>query len=237
MIGDKRSIIGTRFLIPKESVRHVRLVSKNDRGGFLLLLSGSLFLLLSALPARAKVAVDFDPNLDFLKFKTFAYIGGVENLDKMQLNPDLLKNRIHRSVTRELTTKGLREVTPEENPDLVVRYWVNTQTDANVSTSAHWGVYGPYYGYHWGAVYNSMSASTTRQGTLAIELIAGKTRDLAWRMFASAKLTETDPEKIWKTADDNIKNAFNDYPPTPKAIESKKKEWAKEETVKIPSQP
>jgi hypothetical protein len=35
------------------------------------------------------------------------------------LNPNQLNNQIHRAVTRELTAKGLREVKPEENPDLV----------------------------------------------------------------------------------------------------------------------
>jgi hypothetical protein len=220
-------------------MRQVGLLPENDRWRLLLLLRGCLSLLLFALPAAAKVATDFDPSLDFSKYKTFAYIGGVENLDRMQMNPDLLGNRIHRSVTRELTSKGLREVTPEENPDLVVRYWVDTQVDANVSTgsSTNWGVYGSYYGYHWGSIYSSMTAYSTRQGTLGIELINAKTKDLAWRMFASAKLYHTDPDKIWKTADDNIKNAFNGYPPSPKATETKKKEWAKEDAAKKPSQP
>ena len=223
----------------KESMRQVRLVPKYDRWRLLLLLRGCLFLLLFALPAAAKVATDFDPNLDFSQYKTFAYIGGVEKLDRMQMNPDLLGNRIHRSVTRELTAKGLREVTPEENPDLVVRYWVDTQVDANVSTgsSANWGAYGSYYGYHWGPMYDSMTAYSTRQGTLGIELINPKTKDLAWRMFASAKLYHTDPDKIWKTADDNIKKAFDNYPPSPKDIEAKKKEWAKEDAAQKPSQP
>ena len=220
-------------------MRAVTPLPENDRWRLLLLLRVCVFLLLFVLPAAAKVATDFDPNLDFSKYKTFAYIGGVENLDRMQMNPDLLGNRIHRSVTRELTTKGLREVTPEENPDLVVRYWVDTQVDANVSTgsSTNWGVYGSYYGYHWGPIYDSMTAYSTRQGTLGIELINAKTKDLAWRMFASAKLYHTDPDKIWKTADDNIKNAFSGYPPSPKAIEGKKKAWAKEDAAKKPSQP
>jgi hypothetical protein len=216
----------------------IRLPSKKDRWRALLLLAALLFLSLYPLPATAKTAIDFNPNLDFSQFKTFAYIGGVEQLLRLQLNPDLLNNRIHRSVTRELTTKGLREVKPEENPDLVVRYWVNGQTtDVNVATNANWGVYGSYYGYHWGFIYYSMDTSTTHQGTLGIELIDAKARDLAWRMFASAKLYDIDPDKIWKTADANIKKAFNGYPPSPKAIEAKKKQWAKEDAAKKPSQP
>ncbi len=43
--------------------------------------SAEFFLLLAAVllfahPAVAKIAIDFDPNLDFSKFKTFAFIGG-----------------------------------------------------------------------------------------------------------------------------------------------------------------
>ena len=79
-------------------------------------------------------------------------------------------------------------------------------------------------------------ASHTHQGTFSIELIDASSHDLAWRMFASVKILHTDPDKIWKTADQNIKNAFKRYPPSPKDIEAKKKQWAKEDTLK-PSQP
>jgi hypothetical protein len=217
-------------------MKWIRLVSGNNRRRLLLLLAG-LLLLLSALPAAAKLAVDFNPNLDFSKFKTFAFIGGVEQLVRMQVNPDQLNNRIHRAVTRELTSKGLREVKPEENPDLVVRYWVNSEKDVNVAGSANWGVYGPYYGYHWGFVYYSMDFSTTHKGTLGIELIDEKARDLAWRMFVSVKIIHTDPDKIWKTADSNIKNGFKRYPPSAKDNEAKKQQWAKEDAAKKSSQP
>jgi hypothetical protein len=80
-----------------------------------------------------------------------------------------------------------------------------------------------------------MDTYTTHQGMLAIELIAAKTRGLVWRMFVSVKLIQTDPDKIWKTADSNIKDAFKSYPPSPKAIEAKKQQWAKEDSAKKPS--
>src|SRR5258708_22236112 len=110
-------------------MKWIRLVYRNKRRKILLLLTG---LLLSTHPVAAKLAVDFNPNLDFSKFKTFAFIGRVEQLVRMQLNPDQLNNQIHRAVTRELTTNGLREAKPEENPDLVVRCWVNSYKDFNV---------------------------------------------------------------------------------------------------------
>jgi hypothetical protein len=44
-----------------------------------------LIVTLLAPQARAKMNVDFNPDLDFSKYKTFAYIGGVEHLAMMQL--------------------------------------------------------------------------------------------------------------------------------------------------------
>jgi len=187
-----------------------------------LLIRGLLFVLLCATSANAKMAIDFNPNLDFSKYRTFAYIGGVESLVRMQLNPELLNNRMHRAVVRELTAKGLREVQPEENPDIVVRYW---------------GVWGSYYYGYWTVMYTTMSTPVTHKGLLGIELIDAKARDLAWRLFVSEKIIHSDPDKIWKTADKNIVKAFNSYPPTAKAVEEKKAERAKIDATKKPAQP
>src|SRR5258705_11345226 len=149
-------------------MKWIRLVYRNKRRKILLLLTG---LLLSTHPVAAKLAVDFNPNLDFSKFKTFAFIGGVEQLVRMQLNPDQLNNQIHRAVTRELTSKGLHEVAPEQDPDLVVRYFVESQKSVNVGTNINWGVYGPYYGYHWGFIYDSMETYTSHMGSALTLLI------------------------------------------------------------------
>ena len=67
---------------------------------------------------------------------------------------------------------------------------------------------------------------------LGIELIDAKARDLAWRLFVSEKIIHNDPDKIWKTADDNIVKAFKRYPPTAKAIEEKKSERVKMDAKK-----
>jgi Domain of unknown function (DUF4136) len=181
-----------------------------------------LSLLLFALPAAAKVAVDFNPDQDFSKYKTFAFIGGVEQLVSLQLNPDLINNRVHRAVTRELVAKGLREVQANENPDLVVRYWVISDTKLNVSTNLNWGPYGPYIGSYWGYLYTSVNATSTRTGSLQIDLIDTQKKDLAWRLYLIRKITNS--EKIWKQADSDIVKGFQSFPPSAKDIESKKKE-------------
>lgn len=197
----------------------------SSRGNLKTLCFGALLaVLLAAIPLRAKTTVDFDPNIDFSKYKTFAYLGGVENLVMMQLNPDLIRNRIHRSAVRELTRKGLREVLPNENPDLVVRFWVNSSQQVNIAVLGDWGPYGPYIGSYWGWMYNDVSASSAREGSLVLDLIDAKAKSLAWRLYLIRKITSLD--KDWNKADDEITKAFESYPPSAKEKEEKQKERA-----------
>jgi hypothetical protein len=181
-----------------------------------------LSLLLFARPAAAKIVVDFDPSIDFSKFKTFAYIGGVDSLVMLQINPDLIKNRVHRSVARELLKKGLREVQPNQNPDLVVRYWANSQTELAASASANWGPYGPFVDSYWGFWFNNITTMSTRTGSLQIDLIDPRKKSLDWRLYIVDTITNSD--KVWKEADKQIAKGFESFPPSAKEVEEKQKE-------------
>jgi Domain of unknown function (DUF4136) len=182
----------------------------------------TLAALLAASPLRAKTVVDFDPDVNFSKFKTFAFIGGVENLLMFEVNPGLVTDRVHRAVNRELTKKGLREVAPGQNPDLVVRFWANPSTQVNVVNMGNWGPYAPDITSKWAWRYNEVSASTAKEGSLIIDLINSQTKELAWRMFLIHKITT--PDKEWKKADDEITKGFDSFPPSGKEVEEKKKE-------------
>jgi Domain of unknown function (DUF4136) len=166
-----------------------------------------LLLLTFAMAAPAKIVVDFDPAIDFSKFKTFAYIGGVDTLVMLQINPDLIKDRVHRSISRELTKKGLREVQPNQNPDLVVRYSANSQTELAASANANWGPYGPFVDSYWGFWFDNITTMSTRTGSLQIDTI-------------------TNSDKVWKEADKQITKGFDSFPPSAKEVEEKQKERA-----------
>lgn len=182
----------------------------------------AIFALVAGIPLTAKVATDFDPNLDFSRYKTFAYIGAVENLVEMQLNSDLMNNRIHHMVVRELTKKGLREVQPDQKPDLVVRYWANSSQQVNLATLGNWGPYGAFIGSYWAWIYDSVSASSAREGCLVLDLIDARSKSLAWRIYLIRKITN--PDKEWNKIDEEFTKAFESYPPSDKDKEAKKKE-------------
>ncbi len=185
-----------------------------------VLLGAALF----ALPLRAKTVVDFDPNLDYSKYKTYAFLGGIDNLVNMLVNSDLIDIRLHHSVSHDLEKHGLREVNPQDHPDLVVRYWANSSSAVDVAVTGNWGPYGAYIGGYWAFLYNDVSASSQKEGALVIDLIDPKTKSLAWRLYLVRKISE--PEKVWKKVDEELAKAFDSYPPSDQAKEDKRKERA-----------
>jgi hypothetical protein len=178
--------------------------------------------LLAVSPLLAKTVVDFDPKVNFSKYKTFAFVGGVENLLMFEVNPDLVTERVHRTVARELTQKGLREVQVGQNPDLLVRFWANPSSQVNVATMGEWGAYRPYIDSYWARTYNEVSASSRREGSLLIDLVDPGSRELVWRLYLIHKITT--PDKEWKKADEELSKGFESYPPSDKEKEEKQKE-------------
>ncbi len=187
----------------------------------LVVLLGALFF---ALPLRARTVVDFDPNLDYSKYKTYAFIGGIDNLVSMLVNPDLIDIRLHHTVSRELDKRGLHEVNPREHPDLLVRYWANGSSTVDVAVTGNWGPYGSYIGGYWTFVYNDVSASSQKEGALVIDLIDPRTKNLAWRLYLVHRISE--PDKVWKKVDEEFAKGFDAYPPSDQAKDDKKRERA-----------
>lgn len=199
-------------------------IRPNRRCALRLRCSAILLMLLLGFTqlSAAKTTVDFDPQADFSKFKTFAFIGGVGNLVMLQLDPDVMFTRIHQNVARELTKKGLREVSLAQSPDLVVRYWVAPESQVNVVSMGSWAPYAAYLGGDWGYTYNTVISSNSKVNNLILDAIDDHTKSLAWRLFISRRLT--DPEKDWKRIDDEFADGFKSFPPSGKEREEKRKE-------------
>ena len=184
-------------------------------------LLGALFFVR---PLQAKVAVDFDPNLDFSKYKTYQFIGGIENLVAIQVDPELIENPLHHTVARELDKRGLREARPGENPDLVVRYWINSSAQMDVAVAGHWGPYSAYVDGYWSFTFESVGTGGKKESVLIIDVIDAQAKSLAWRLYFIGKLAN--PEKEWKRIDEEISKGLENYPPSEKAKEDKKQERA-----------
>jgi Domain of unknown function (DUF4136) len=189
-----------------------------------------LSLLVFAPRSTAKTAVDFDPNLDFSKYKTFAYAGGSNALEFRELNPNYISDRVHAGVAQALVQRGLREVLLDQQPDLVVLYWANSQSNIVAPAAGAGDIMTDGY---WAYTYDLMRAENSLDATLVIDLSAAKRKALAWRIYLDQKIVDDD--SIWPRVLNEISKGFEHYPPSKKDIAEKQKERA-EHPPKPPSQ-
>ena len=157
--------------------------------------------------SAVRVNADFDKNVNFAPFKTYAFYK--TGIDKAEIS-DLDKKRILRSIDEEMTAKGF---TKSETPDLLINIFTKEREQVNVNQfNAGWG-YGWGFGWNpwmWGGGYNNISTSS--EGTLTIDLIDAKKKEMIWQGEGVGYLTQNTHKK-----DENIKGfvtkIMSQYPP------------------------
>lgn len=156
-------------------------------------------LVLTPGASAQKVTTEFDRNVDFSKYKTFAIRESQLNSKNPALNSDLVKKQIDADIERALVARGVRQVTGPS--DLNVRYTFGAARKTELeSYPAGW------YGFGTRVVRVPYS-----EGTLVIDLRDPSTRSLVWRAIASEE--KSDANKIEGKLDDMVKKSFDKYPP------------------------
>lgn len=124
--------------------------------------------------SSVRVASDYDKNANFNDYKTFAFYK--TGIDKAEIS-DLDKRRILRAIETELLAKGFSK---SENPDMLVSIFTKSRERINVYNDG-WGPYG--YGWGWSPWYwnNPTTVSRSTEGTLYIDLIDAKKKELVWQ--------------------------------------------------------
>lgn len=173
-------------------------------------LSGTVVMFLACAVGCTSLDVktDHDPTVDFSRFKTFAF-SGVTDLDQRGvLDNSLLRNRLETIIDRVLWQKGLTQVSLDQNPDLLVHYWVGVKDKQQLqNTGSAYGRYG------WGAGYGGVSTYEYREGTLITDLVEPTKKNLVWRASIVAELEDSVKENV-ELIDKAIRKAFKDYPPS-----------------------
>jgi hypothetical protein len=153
-----------------------------------------LLLLVFASCSSIRVNSDFDKNVNFSEFKTYAYYK--TGIDKIDLS-DLDKKRILRSVDEVMSAKGY---TKSETPDVLVTFFTKERENVSINQfDSGWG-FGWNYGwnpYGWGVV---TSVSRYTEGILYIDIMSTKTKEVIWQGQGEGVLTKDTYKK-----DENIK--------------------------------
>lgn len=159
--------------------------------------------LLFAVGALAqKVTIEFDQNIDFSKYKTFAIRSGVLSSRNPALNSELVKKRIDADIERGLTAKGLTMVSGRS--DLNVRYRLGSARKVQVEA----------YPAGWRGWGTRVVRVPYAEGTLVIDLRDPTTRSLVWRGIASVE--KSDATKLQGKLDDMVRKSLEKYPPKQK---------------------
>jgi hypothetical protein len=148
----------------------------------------ALFLL-SSCGSSVRVYSDFDKNVDFSRYRTYAF--HKPGIDRAEIS-ELDKKRILRAIDAELSKKGMSK---SENPDLLVNIMTKERERVDVNQfNAGWG-YGWGYGwnpYLWGG---RTYVTTSTEGTLYIDLIDAQKKELVWEGEGVGYLTEIRTKK------------------------------------------
>jgi len=161
-----------------------------------------LFVVSSCCSVR--VNSDYDKGANFSAYKTYAFYK--TGIDKVEIS-DLDKKRILRSIDETMASKGF---TKSETPDLWIN--INTKSEKNINVNQFYAGYGYGWGFGWNPYWGSGSTYTSTDGTLTIDLIDAKKKELIWQGVGTGYLTQNTDKK-----DENIKGFVTQilaqYPP------------------------
>jgi hypothetical protein len=157
-----------------------------------------------------KVKIEFDKNVEFTKFKTYAW----DPTPQAAAKPVLVA-AIKGAVNHELEKRGLQMVT--ENPDLYIAMYGAIGSDFAVTYSdLYYGPYGiPAFDQSflmWGAIPGTTNTAVVHKGQLAVDLLDASAKKLVWRGIATEKLSEQQM-KLVEQVNTVVEKLFAKYPP------------------------
>jgi hypothetical protein len=156
-----------------------------------------------------KVVADYDSKADFNSYKTFAFYK--PGIDKAAIS-DLDKKRVLRAIESELLAKGFMK---SENPDLLVSFFTKSRERVNVNQNNNMG-FG--WGLGWNpwmmnGMNNNINVSQFTEGTLFVDFIDAKKKELVWQGIGTGALKIDNREKKEARIKEFVKEIISKFPP------------------------
>lgn len=169
---------------------------------FLITSISSLLLFVSC--QSIQIVSDYETNLDFTNYKTYAF--HKQSIDQDEIS-DLDKRRILRAIESQLDLKGF---TKSEKPDVLVGISTKAIEKAYVSQMNYgWGMgWNPWF--YGGSGYNYINYVT--EGILSIDIIETKTNHLIWQGTGQGILGRNPQQKEAKI-NEFVTKILTQYPP------------------------
>ncbi|WP_350287883.1 DUF4136 domain-containing protein [uncultured Croceitalea sp.] len=167
-----------------------------------------------------RVLSDYDKNTNFSEYKTYAYYK--TGIDKAQIS-DLDKKRILRAIDTEMASRGFVK---SQDPDLLVSIFTKEREQVDVyNNNFGWGWGGFGWGWGWGNPWAwgpgwgwgggfGPDVSTKTEGSLYIDLIDNKNKELVWQGRGVGTLNNTkNIDKKEQRIKEFVSEILQAYPP------------------------
>jgi hypothetical protein len=161
----------------------------------------TLISLWSVAAVAQTVYVDYNHNVDFTHFKTYAW---GQNANPNAIQDSIMMQSAQQSIDSQLTAKGLQKVQESQNPDLIV---VASSGMKNQTSYNEWGTGG----WAMGGGMATVTPETTHVGTLVVDLYDANGKKMVWRGVAQSALSNKG-EKNEKKLNKSIEKMFKQYP-------------------------
>ena len=175
-----------------------------------------LFALLAAACSTApRVSTDFNDGYDFARAHTFAIVEpALVSQSLPEASNDILHNRIDSAIRAALSARGFRVVDEPAQADMLVSFLVTTENKTRVRE------YNMGYGYAgcwrcgpWIGG-NTIDVDQYTEGTLFIDFIDPKSKQLQWRGEVSKRLSKTrSMEERKRIIDEIVTSIVAQFPP------------------------
>lgn len=177
---------------------------------YIILLLGVVFL---SACSSIKVNTDYDNQVDFSKYKTFAFYK--PDIDKVDIS-DLDKRRILRALESELILQGFAK---SDNPDMLVSFFTKSRERVDVNQNN----IGLGWGWGWGwnpwmmnVGMNNVNISQFTEGTLFVDFIDKEKKELIWQGIGTGALRIENRDKKEARINEFVKEIVSRFPPEKK---------------------
>jgi hypothetical protein len=153
-----------------------------------------------------RTTTDYDRTADFGRFRVF-------DVEKVSTRGnDLLGRRIQSALESEFTGKGLQE--SDRDPDLLVVAHTRLDQETAIYTyNTGWGWGWGWHHWHGGPGWGYSTVEQIPVGTLIVDLVDAKSKQLVWRSTASDVIDpKATPEEREKNVTRAVSKMFETYP-------------------------
>lgn len=196
------------------SVKHVKPVT----------LLATAMLLLAACASPKKANIDYDKNVNFSQYQTFAFYQAAEQ-EQNAAETDtaatpsydpLTDQHFKAAITREMTALGYRF--DEQAPQLLVNYSTNVENREDVRSSplrvnAGYGLFGRHSALSLGfPLFGGIETTRYKVGSVLIDVIDASANRLIWQGMVEGKLTSKALQQPEQAINDAVAVIYQSYP-------------------------